>query len=525
MTSSALKILGYDDLVAKVEALREEGKIVVLTHGVFDLIHPGIVRHLEESKKQGDILVATVIRDRDVRRGPGRPVFPEELRVQTLAALAMVDYACIVDDDIPFECVGRIAPDIFAKGQDHNKRDKQIHDKILEEERGLAYGKAKVFETSGFAFSTTGFLNEFLDIYPEDTKHYLRKIGEQHSFERIKQALDSLLSNKVLVIGDGIIDEYHYCTPMGRAGKAPLVVHKYLNYEVFAGGAFATANHVAGICGDVTLVTLLGESESREDFVRACFKPNVAPKFFYRKDNPSIIKKRYVAAQTNQKLFEVNHLNDSYLPRDEEEAVIAFIREEAPKCDLVLASDFGHGLISPRIIEVLRESSRVLCVNTQTNGANTGFNLITKYSRPDFVCLDEAEARLAMKSRGEIKEIIRDLADRMDTERLIVTLGKKGASGVGRGEKPHFAPILSTKVVDTIGAGDAVFSYVAPLFSLGLPTDLLVFLGNVVGALAVKIVCNKRSVEKHEVLEFVHALLSSGAAGMCAQAPNQDQAP
>ncbi|MEK6652088.1 MAG: adenylyltransferase/cytidyltransferase family protein, partial [Nitrospirota bacterium] len=76
------KILLLDDLAKKVEALKQEGKAVVQSHGVFDLIHPGVIKHLNAAKKQGDILIVTVIKDEDVRRGPGRPIFSEKLRAE-----------------------------------------------------------------------------------------------------------------------------------------------------------------------------------------------------------------------------------------------------------------------------------------------------------------------------------------------------------------------------------------------------------------------------------------------------------
>ena len=69
------KILPLDDLIEKVNALKVEGKTVVQSHGVFDLIHPGIIKHINEAKAQGDILIVTVIKDKDVRKGPGRPIF------------------------------------------------------------------------------------------------------------------------------------------------------------------------------------------------------------------------------------------------------------------------------------------------------------------------------------------------------------------------------------------------------------------------------------------------------------------
>lgn len=74
------KILLIDELVKKVEDLKKEGNIIVQSHGIFDLIHPGIITHLNSAKTQGGVLIVTVIKDKDVRRGPGRPIFPENFR-------------------------------------------------------------------------------------------------------------------------------------------------------------------------------------------------------------------------------------------------------------------------------------------------------------------------------------------------------------------------------------------------------------------------------------------------------------
>ena len=105
MKQSENKLLLLDDLVKKVERFKRAGKIVVQSHGIFDLIHPGIITHLNSAKKQGDVLIVTVVKDKDVRKGFGRPVFPENLRVGNVASLEQVDYVCLVNDEIPFECL------------------------------------------------------------------------------------------------------------------------------------------------------------------------------------------------------------------------------------------------------------------------------------------------------------------------------------------------------------------------------------------------------------------------------------
>ncbi len=502
------KILFLEDLIKKVAELQKAGNIVVQSHGIFDLIHPGMTKHLTEAKSQGDILIVTVIKDKDVRRGPGRPIFPEELRVENVASLEQVDYACLVDDEIPFECVKRIKSDVFAKGQAYKERDRKIHEQIYEEEKEFYFGKSRIYETSGFSFSSSQIINSFLDIYPAETKIFLKRFSKKYAFSEIVEKLNSLKKLKVLLIGDGIVDEYHYCSSMGKSAKSPLVVNKYINHEIFLGGAFIVANHISSLCEEVHLMTLLGKENTREDFILNNLKPNVSSKIFWREDGPTICKKRYVNQYLNQKLFEINYLNDNYIDEACELSIMDYLQSKIPEYDLVLISDFGHGFITKRIIKVIEDLSKIFAVNTQTNAANAGYNLVTKYHRPNFVCLDELEARLATQDRvGNIEEIANTVSKVLNSDYLIITLGKMGSIGVSRNNELNLTPIFSTKVVDTVGAGDAFFAFTAPCFAQGMPLDFVSFIGNAVGALAVQIVGNKKAIEKHELLEFVHTIL------------------
>ena len=81
------KICSIDELESRLQAIRAAGRKIVLCHGVFDVMHPGHILHFKEARTFGDFLVVTVTPDRFVRKGPGRPVFNERLRMETLAAL------------------------------------------------------------------------------------------------------------------------------------------------------------------------------------------------------------------------------------------------------------------------------------------------------------------------------------------------------------------------------------------------------------------------------------------------------
>jgi D-glycero-beta-D-manno-heptose 1-phosphate adenylyltransferase len=114
------RILSTSEAVAWREELRGQGKRVVFTNGVFDILHPGHVRYLTEARRHGDVLIVAINSDRSVRanKGPERPVNPQAERAEVVTALACVDRAVIFDDDTPHDIIGAIQPDVLVKGAD-----------------------------------------------------------------------------------------------------------------------------------------------------------------------------------------------------------------------------------------------------------------------------------------------------------------------------------------------------------------------------------------------------------------------
>ncbi len=114
------KVMSAAEAVAVAEHLRHEGKVVVFTNGVFDLLHPGHVRYLQEARREGDALIVGLNSDRSVRaiKGPARPITPEAERAEVLAALACVDAVVVFDEETPHQIITRLQPDVLVKGAD-----------------------------------------------------------------------------------------------------------------------------------------------------------------------------------------------------------------------------------------------------------------------------------------------------------------------------------------------------------------------------------------------------------------------
>ena len=109
-----------DAAVEFVREVRARGGTIVFTNGVFDLLHPGHVRYLQQARALGDALIVGVNSDRSVRtiKGATRPITSEDERAELIAALACVDAAVVFDEDTPWQLIAALQPDVLVKGAD-----------------------------------------------------------------------------------------------------------------------------------------------------------------------------------------------------------------------------------------------------------------------------------------------------------------------------------------------------------------------------------------------------------------------
>lgn len=270
------------------------------------------------------------------------------------------------------------------------------------------------------------------------------------------ELIESVRDFKVLFVGDWIVDEYHYVSSLGKSPKEHLIPVKFNHKEVFDGGVTAAANHARSFCAVVDIAYASG----------------------------GVRKVRYVDPLYTRKLFEVHYDGHSLA--------------HPPKrsdYDVIVVADFGHGEL-PAIPDGFR------AINAQTNSANVGYNLITKYDHADYIVIDEPEARLAAADReSRIEDVILKLANGR-CNKFVVTHGAYGA--IGYDGSFHLAPAYTDRIVDTMGAGDAFFAITAPMAKHGSMQDLLQ-IGNAAGALKTQIVGHRESVTKEKLVEFLRA--------------------
>ena len=155
-----MKILNLDELAERINLLRTKDKEIVHCHGCFDLIHPGHIKYFQASKEMGDILVVTVTPDVYVDKGPGRPVFNESLRVDSIAALECVDYVAINKWPTAEKTLLLLRPDIYVKGQEFENLDDKTG-KLQKEYEVIKEIGAELRFTHEIVFSSSKLLKDY----------------------------------------------------------------------------------------------------------------------------------------------------------------------------------------------------------------------------------------------------------------------------------------------------------------------------------------------------------------------------
>jgi rfaE bifunctional protein nucleotidyltransferase chain/domain len=506
------KIASIGEIARRAEAAKAAGKKVVQAHGVFDLLHVGHLRHLEAARRSGSFLVVTLTADKHVNKGPGRPVFTEQLRAEMLAALAFVDAVGINPEPTAESAIKQIRPDIYVKGGEYADSNQDVTGKITDERLAVEAHGGKIVFTFEETYSSSNLLNRHFDLYEPSLRGYLDSLRSGNALERMLAAVEGLKDMKVLIVGEAIIDEYQYVTALGKPSKETMLATQFQSREVFAGGAVAAANHVASFCGKVDLLTCLGAQDSQEDFIRQHLRADVGFDFVTRDDAPTTRKCRFVdIGGSLKKLFEIYSMNDAPLALDVQRRLDGMIAERIQGYDVVIVTDFGHGMLHGSTVKLLAARAPFLALNTQTNSGNHGYNLISKYTRADYICLDGPEARLALHNKyATPNELIRLLPQAIHCERIIVTTGKNGCLAYQKdanGGEPYQVPALTNTIVDTVGAGDAFFAVTAPMVARGVSIADAGFLGNAAGAIKVGIVGHRSFVERAPYIKFLTAML------------------
>lgn len=507
------KIVTLEVLKEIVEDNKRNGKKVVQCHGCFDYLHLGHIKHFESAKKQGDLLIVTVTPDIFIEKGPGRPFYNQDLRLEFLAAIEFIDYVALNKWATAVETLKLLKPDVYVKGKEvlNNKEvdeigsgTKKVSNLAAEEEVLKSIGGI-LYLTDELTLSSSSIINRITSSISDESKQYLEEFRKKYSVEHIFSKLKSLSDIKVLVIGDAILDEYVFCRSLEKSGKEALISYESLNSEIHLGGVFAVANHLAGFTQNATILTCIGSNTY--ELIEGSLDPSLERCIFVDNNIKTLIKTRYVDNYKLTKVFSLYNSNGFEMCNETEEKILKYLERNISRFDMVLISDFGHGLITTKILDYLCNINKFIAVNSQLNAGNLGYNFITKYKRADFVSINDRELRLPFQEKNSSIDVpIIKLSNHLNVNKINITLGKRGIIYFKEGNLFH-SPSFTKEPLDIIGAGDAVFALNALLSYKNVEPEIISFLGNCIGGIATRIMGNKRPVSPTELKKFVSYIL------------------
>ena len=337
------KIVSLEKLAEIVNSNKSDSKTIVHCHGVFDLLHIGHIKHFQEAKSLGDLLIVTLTQDKFVNKGPGRPAFPAELRLEAIAALESVDYVALNHWASAEKAIELLKPTIYFKGPDYRNNKDDVTGKIKKEIEAVEGVGGKIKYSTEVTFSSSSLLNKYGDVYSESQKDFISSVSTNINPSEVGNLLETLKELKVLLIGETIVDEYVFCEALGKSGKEPVLALRNISTEQYLGGTAAVANHLANFCDSITLISALGELREYEGFVDKNLAKNIKADFISKDNSPTILKKRFVDHLTNTKTLGVYSINDENLSSSNEKDFRAIIEKKISTYDLVIVTDYGHG--------------------------------------------------------------------------------------------------------------------------------------------------------------------------------------
>lgn len=459
---------------------------VVMCHGVFDIVHPGHLRHLMYAKEKADILIGSVTADSRIEKGTYRPFVPEELRAMNLAAMEAVDYVIIDQNATPLENIEFLKPDYFAKGYEYFQGE--IHPRTQEEMEVLESYGGEILFTPGDVVYSSSHLIETSPPKIAAEKLFMLMESERVSFDDLRSALEMMKGLKVHVVGDTIVDSYSHCSMIGGMTKTPTISVKHEHQVDYSGGDAIVAKHIRSAGAEVYFSTVLGDDALKDFVLNDVGKAGI-------RCYPAVDRTR-PTTQKNLILCKGHHLLkvDNVDNRTISDRILKQLKDSLAKCkvDAVVFSDFRHGVFSGKTVAELTRAIPEGVLKVADSQVASRWGNILDFQNFDVIAPNEREARFAL---GDQDSVVRPLAlelyKRANCKLLILKLGERGIM-VYRNPGLSFRSFFTVDsfadhVEDAVGSGDALLAY-ATLALLATKSEVV---ASILGSFAAAIACER----------------------------------
>jgi len=470
--SIAAKICTRDELVRERARLRGAGRALVHCHGCFDIVHPGHIRHLRQARGLGDALLVSVTGDAGIAKGTGRPLIPEELRAENLAALDCVDLVYVEPAPTAEGLLRLVQPDVYVKGKEYESNNDPRF--LAEREAVERAGGRVVFSSGDVVFSSTALIAAM-----ENTADPFQQRLTQlmNSAELSGPSLYSMISSfrgkRVVVIGEPIIDTYIMCDRPEIASESPVMTLRPIEARHYDGGAAIVARHAAALGARPVLVIPLPRSPEGAAMVKRLEGEGVEVRTVETGTGVPEKQRFLVGAQ---KVMKLDLLEPYVLDAHQQEEFLSLGVESAREisADATIVTDFGLGLFSSKLLSRLcrevRPHTGVLSGDVSGKRSN-----LRAFVGADLICPSESELRDAMRLHSEgLPLVVWRLFEETRARGAIITLGAEGLIGftpLTRGVQDpieeqawttrlssEHVPALCPIALDPLGCGDSLLT-------------------------------------------------------------------
>ena len=434
-------------------------KRAIMCHGVFDVVHPGHIRHLAYAKGKADILITSVTADAHITKGLHRPHVPQDLRALNLAALEMVDYVVVDVNATPLDNLKLIQPDLFAKGYEYTTTG--MRPKTAEEAEAVrAYGGEIVFTPGDIVYSSSKLIElEAPKLRFEKLQIIMERKGI--SFEDLRRAINALSAYRVHVVGDTIVDSYTNCVMIGGQTKTPTLSVLFESKTDYAGGAAIVAKHCRAAGADVSFCTVLGDDAYAEFVVNDLQRAGVSVSVVTERGRPTVNKNAIVVG--GYRLLKVDTLDNNSITDAICNKMTDTVRNSG--ADAVIYADFRHGIFNRRTIPDFIEAIPANAYRVADSQVASRWGNITEFRGFDLITPNEREARFALADQDSgIRPLASAIFDEAQCKLLILKLGQRGVlvcQSTDHESLDSFFVLDSfvENLVDPVGAGDALLAY------------------------------------------------------------------
>lgn len=487
------KIIDFDEAGKFFKKIKLNKKIIHC-HGVFDLVHPGHIRHLSFCKSKADILVVSITPDKFIKKGIYRPLVPEKIRANNLSVLELVDYVIIDKFKYPYNIIKKIKPDYFAKGNEyfnnpntHTEKEKQTLKKI---------GGKMLFTPGDVVFSSTKIINENEISLKYDKLKNLMDVNK-YTFEKIIDVIRKFKNIRIHVVGDLIIDTQNECEAVAGLHKTPTLSLIKKSSRSYLGGAGIVAAHFASFSNKVTLTTVLNNDRLGKLAKKFLKKYNVNLNPIYETDRPTTEKNIFISK--NHNLLKVNNVSNHPINNTSLDKIKKNLKKN--NYDIVVVSDYRHGIFNNQSCKEIIKSINNKAFKVADSQVASRWGNILDFKKFDLITPTEQEARYSL---FEQDLTIRALADKLikvsKSKNLILKIGERGLIALGK-NRPDYITLdpFVDNLKDANGAGDALLAY----SSAALFKEKSLIMASIIGILVASCKCEKKGNLPLKISEIV----------------------